>query len=199
MQTRFLIVRHATCARIDEVLLGRVLDAPLDANGIRQALALADCIRHESPLRVESSPRRRTLQTARAIADSAHCDVRVAKALDELDFGYWAGQSFAQLECDHDWCRWNRDRDHARTPAGTDIRGVQRRIGRYLTLLAATCAGATLVLVTHAEIIRSIVLQCLGAPARDYLGITVEPASITRLSVDARGARLESGNTLALP
>jgi len=193
------MVRHATCAHIEDTLLGRVLDAPLDARGERQARALAAHLRREAPLRVECSPRRRTLQTATAIAQRARCDVRVAPPLDELDFGRWAGLTFAQLERDDGWRRWNEHRDRARTPAGVGIRTLQRSLNRYLAALAETCAGATLVLVTHAEIIRSLVLHCFGAPASDYPRFAIDPASITRFSVDAEGVHVEAVNELALP
>ncbi|MES2404372.1 MAG: histidine phosphatase family protein [Pseudomonadota bacterium] len=194
MKTKFLMVRHATCAHIDDTLLGRRLDAPLDANGERQARMLAERLRGEAPLRVESSPRRRTLQTARAIAEGTRCDVRITPALDELDFGDWSGRTFEQLQGEDGWRRWNRDRDAARTPAGIDIRAVQQSIAQHLAALAATCAGATLVLVTHAEIIRSLVLHCLHAPARDYARFAVEPASITCFTSDADGLHVGTLN-----
>lgn len=197
MQTRFLLVRHATCARIEEVLFGRILDVPLDPNGRRQALAVAEHLRHEAPLRVESSPRRRALETARAIAVAALCGLEIAPPLDELDFGDWAGRTFADLEREPGWRRWNQDRDHARTPTGTDIRSLQQDTSRYLSSLADRFAGATLVLVTHAEIIRSIILQCTGASASGYQDVPVDPASITRISLDDRGMRVEAANEQA--
>jgi len=199
IKTNFLMVRHATCAHIEDTLLGRTLDAPLDARGEGQAQALAARLRREAPLRVECSPRRRTLQTAEAIAQHARCDVRIAPALDELDFGRWAGLTFAQLETDSDWRRWNEHRDRACTPAGVGIRALQRNVGRYLAALAETCVGATLVLVTHAEIIRSLVLHGLGAPASDYPRFAIDPASITRFSVDAEGVHVDAINESALP
>lgn len=194
MKTKFLMVRHATCAHIDDTLLGRTLDAPLDGRGLRQACALAERLREESPLRVESSPRRRTLQTARAIAAGARCDVEVEPALDELDFGDWSGRTFEQLERESGWRQWNRDRDSARTPAGIDIHAVQRGIALHFAALAAAFAGATLVLVTHAEIIRSAVLHCLRVPASDYARFAIDPASITRFTSGADGLRVETVN-----
>lgn len=196
MPTRFLLVRHATCARIDEVLFGRALDVPLDAGGRRQAQAVAGRLRDEAPLRVESSPRRRATETAWAVATAAGCGVRITAALDELDFGTWAGKTFAELERDRAWRRWNRDRDHACTPSGTHIRDLQEDLGRYFASLAEGCPGATLVLVTHAEIIRSIVLQCSGAPASGYRDVPVDPASVTRISLDERGMHLHALNEL---
>ena len=199
MKTKFLMVRHATCAHIDDTLLGRTLDAPLDAQGERQARMLAERLRDEAPLCVESSPRQRTLQTARAIAEEVRCDVQVAPALDELDFGEWSGRSFEQLRREDGWHRWNRDRDDARTPAGIDIHAVQRSIALHLAALAATFAGATLVLVTHAEVIRSLVLHCLHAPARDYARFAVDPASITCFTSDAGGLHVGTVNEVVAP
>ena len=193
------MVRHATCAHIEDTLLGRTLDAPLDARGERQARAVAARLRREAPLRVECSPRQRTLQTAAVIAQHARCDVRVAPPLDELDFGHWGGRTFAQLETDEGWRRWNDQRDTARTPAGAGITALQLSVARYLAALAEACAGATLVLVTHAEIIRSLVLHCLGAPASDYPRFAIDPASITRFSLDAEGVHVEAVNESALP
>lgn len=192
-------MRHATCSHLDDTLLGRALDVPLDARGRAQARALAARLRGEAPTRVECSPRLRTRQTARAIASGVGCRVKVAAALDELDFGDWAGRTFAQLVDNRAWHRWNFDREHARTPAGDDVASVQRRVGEYLAALARRYANATLVLVTHAEIIRVIALHCLGRPARDYAHVTVAPASITRLCADADGMHVEAVNEPVQP
>ena len=63
MTTRFLLVRHATCALSESVLLGRTLDAALDERGARQAVALAQRIEREHPAlvltgRSAAAPRR---------------------------------------------------------------------------------------------------------------------------------------------
>src|SRR5579885_2117154 len=115
--TRLLLVRHAACVPGDRILLGRTLDPPLDASGLSQACGLARALKSETPQRVESSPRLRTLQTARAIAAECNCLLRVAPELDELDFGHWSGHPFSDLEDDEDWRHWNRERGKASTPA----------------------------------------------------------------------------------
>ena len=59
--------------------------------------------------------------------------------------------------------------------------------------------GATLVLVTHAEVIRSLVLHCLHAPARDYARFAVDPASITCFTSDAGGLHVGTVNEVVAP
>jgi len=179
--TRFLLVRHATCARMDDVLFGRSIDAPLDEHGERQACAVAARLASEADLVIESSPRRRTQQTAHAIAAEARAQLVTASDLDELDYGDWSGQRFAALEEDWRWRTWNERRDCARTPAGDSIAQVQARIARHLHRLQAALPGRTIALVTHAEVIRSTLLWVLGMPANAYERLEISPASMSTL------------------
>src|SRR5688572_5962698 len=98
--TTLLLVRHATSALTDNVLLGRVVDAPLDEHGRAQCRRLARHFSARQTCRVESSPRLRTRQTAEAIARALSIEPCMDAALDEIDFGAWSGRSFAELEDD---------------------------------------------------------------------------------------------------
>jgi len=180
------------------VLLGRVIDAPLDARGAREAQALAERLTRERPARIQASPRRRTRETADAIAALSHAPVCTAPELDEIDFGAWAGLSFTALMNDPQWRRWNTQRSSARTPAGVDIGSVQEYIVGYLRQLAQVFAGATLVLVTHAEIIRAALLHFLRLPADDYHRIEISPASLTTLRLQRRQALVDHVNERVL-
>ena len=181
MNIRYLLIRHATCARMDDILFGRVVDSPLDVNGARQAAGLATRLALEADLCVDVSPRRRTLQTAHAIAAQARAEVRLAPDVDEIDFGHWSGTSFAQLANDAQWRRWNERRDVAVTPAGDSIANVQSRLASHLHRLQDTSAGRTVAIVTHAEVIRSALLWVLQLPATCYGKFEIAPASITSL------------------
>jgi len=189
-----VLVRHATCAQTESVLLGRAIDAALDERGERQARALVERLRKEDPALIETSPRRRARQTAAPTAAALCCEVRTTCDLDELDFGTWSGRSFSELDSDRDWRRWNEHRADARTPAGQDIASVQARVAMHLRELASAFAGSTLVLVTHGEIIRSAVLHLLGAPADHYRHIEISPASLTTLAATSAGFRIDAVN-----
>jgi len=182
MTTRFLLVRHATCALTERILLGRALDPPLDARGRAQARALAKQLRGEKPASIECSPRKRTRQTAHTIAAALHVEVHIAAELDELDFGVWAGRTFVELENDPGWREWNLARAHACTPGGFGIAGVQAALLAYLARLADAHPEASLLLVTHAEIVRAALMHALHAPVDHWALYEVAPASIVRLS-----------------
>lgn len=180
---------------MDKVLFGRHVDAPLDEHGERQAESVADYLRTQldRPL-IEASPRRRTRQTAAAIAARFDCEVRSRAELDEIDFGRWSGQPFAELENDPEWRRWNTERGKASTPTGETIVDVQERASTLLASLAREHPDRTIVVVSHCEIIRSLVLFCLGASPNRYDALAIDPASITRLSIEADRRRIDSVN-----
>jgi broad specificity phosphatase PhoE len=167
---------------MDEVLFGRVIDAPLSIQGERQAAALAAHLAPERDVLIATSPRLRTQQTAHAISAATGSPVHLAPDIDEIDFGRWSGQRFEQLASDPGWRDWNEHRDSARTPAGDCIADVQRRAMRQLHRMHATHPHRTVALVTHAEVIRALLIEILRLHANAYQTIDITPGSITRLS-----------------
>jgi broad specificity phosphatase PhoE len=143
---------------------------------------------------VESSPRRRARHTAGIIAAARDTTVRIVPQMDDVDFGRWSGQTFEALLTDPQWRRWNKYRRVSRTPAGDSIRDVQERALAHFRKLEQTCDGETIAIVTHAEVIRSIVLLALEAPIDDYSRVAIGPASLTRLTVEGSQLRLDSVN-----
>jgi probable phosphoglycerate mutase len=183
-----LLVRHGTCAQTADVLLGRAIDAPLDERGEREAAAVARRLADERPALIEASPRRRTQQTAHAIAARLGMPVTTSPALDELDFGAWAGRRFDELATEPAWRAWNARRASATTPSGEDITRVQARITAHLGRLARAFPAATIILVTHAEVIRAALLHYLGRSADRWQELSIEPASVSTLRLAARSA-----------
>ncbi len=179
---------------MDDVLFGRVVDAALDAHGEQQASIVAARLARESGLLIETSPRRRTRQTAHAIAVSARAQLSMAPDLDEIDFGRWSGQRFVTLAADPRWRHWNERRDLASTPAGDSIARVQSRIARHLHRLQAAFPNRTIALVTHAEVIRSTLLWILDLPASAYDRLEISPSSISTLQWRDGGLRVHSVN-----
>jgi broad specificity phosphatase PhoE len=175
-------------------LLGRAIDAPLDANGQAQAQALAGALRTRGTPMIEASPRLRTQQTAAAIAAHIGTSVSIVAELDEVNFGAWAGRTFAELASDPDWRRWNSRRSDAATPAGERISHVQMRLLEHLRRLCAAFPGRSVILVTHAEVIRSILLHWLDASLDAYDRLEIAPASWTRIEMDRERVLIDGIN-----
>jgi broad specificity phosphatase PhoE len=182
---------------MDQVLLGRSIDEPLDLRGEGQARALAKRLLLIPDLTVESSPRRRARHTAGIIAAMRDTVVRIVPQMDEIDFGNWSGRPFAELAADPCWVRWNQYRAVTRTPAGDSIRAAQERAMTHFRRLQQTVGDGTVAIVTHPEVIRSIVLLALQAPIEDYRRIDLSAASLTMLTVEGTQLRLDSLNERA--
>jgi len=93
--------------------------------------------------------------------------------------------------------RWNKYRAVTRTPAGDSMREVQDRAMMHFRKLQQIAGDATVAIVTHADVIRAVVLLALQAPIDDYYRLDISPASMTMLNVDGTQLRLGSLNERA--
>jgi broad specificity phosphatase PhoE len=188
MATIFM-VRHASHALLDRVLAGREVDVPLNETGWHEAEALAETVSAFAITHVQSSPRRRAYETAGALGRRLGLPIDIVPALDEVDFGAWAGRSFADLNGDVLWATWNSVRSGVRAPGGECIEEVLARVMEHLTRFSEANADARVLMVTHAEIIRALVLMRQGLPLRDWRSVDVAPASVTWFSVRSKQGR----------
>src|SRR3954470_1149530 len=124
---RIYLVRHASHSLLGHVLCGRAIDVGLNAEGRRQAYALADYFAHERIDLLQTSPRRRARMTALEIGITTECFSEPVSALDEHDSGDWAGLRFHTLAQDPDWRVWDEQRGSAPPPPGGNLAGLQKR------------------------------------------------------------------------
>ncbi len=188
--TMIFFVRHAAHALLDRVLVGRKPDVPLSAEGLEQAHHLARQLAEKNISRVVTSPRERAIQTATAIARAAGAPMAISFALDEIDAGAWTGLSFEELAKDGSWSFWNMLRSIARPPEGESMGEVQERVVRYLARLHVAHPGERIVLVSHAEVIRTAVLACQGRSLDSYAEVQIAPAGVIELAINDQGAQL---------
>jgi len=177
--TDILLVRHAALSSQDTTLAGRSDEASLSSLGREQLRRLAEELSGRRLTAIHSSPRLRARLTAEAIASVRGLAVQVADALDELDYGGWTGLTFTELKQRADWRAWNERRASTAPPDGESAQAAQRRICGYLEDLRRRHRNATVVVVTHAEPIRLVLLKAAGLPIGDFHRIDVPPGSIT--------------------
>lgn len=186
-----MLARHGTHAEVGQVLSGRS-EIALSAAGHAEAAALARHLAGVPLATIHASPRRRTMETAAAVAQARGMDVQPAPALDEIDFGAFTGRSFAQLDADPAWQCWNAERATARCPNGETM---AEAVSRAWTYLAALPAGDTPALcVTHCDVIRGMVAHLLGLDAGRMFSFDCDPGSLTIIAFDGDTARLVTLN-----
>lgn len=191
------LVRHGAHADAGRVLTGRGGDDGLAPVGEAQAAWAAERLASQTIVRVETSPQRRTRETAAVIATSCGALPRVVPALDELDYGAWTGRVIADLAGDPDWAHWNSARSRAGTPRGERMTDAVARAVAHLDTLGAGDWPGAIVCVSHSDIIRGVVAHYLGLSLDRMLAFDIDPGSITSLVVGDWGGQLLSLNVRA--
>lgn len=194
MSATILLARHASHAEVGRVLSGRSEIALSDA-GHGEAMRLAARLAATPIAAIHSSPRRRARETAEAVAARHALPVEIVDALDEVDFGAWAGKPFAALAHDPDWHRWNAARGTAPTPGGETMAAATGRAVKHIAAIGERGDGQGAVLcVSHCDIIRGVVAHYLGLEADRLLGFDIDPASLSTLALHDGGAQIVSLN-----
>jgi probable phosphoglycerate mutase len=194
--TRVLLVRHATCAPVGHALAGRASGIDLSEVGRRQAGALAEALAGCGAAAVYASPLERAMQTAQTIAARLRVPVTPLDGLVELDVGAWTGRTIASLdqEASDEWHRFNAYRSGARPPGGELQLEAQTRAVRALLRLADRHPAETIVAVSHADVIRSVLAHALGIAIDLQHRLEVAPASVSVLELAPWGPLVRAVN-----
>jgi broad specificity phosphatase PhoE len=192
--TRLLLLRHASHDVVTRILCGRGAGVNLGSPGRAEAAALARRVRREGPVALFTSPQPRAWQTAEPIAEACGLAPEARAELDEIDFGDWTGRSFASLQGDPCWAAWNLHRATARPPRGEAMFEVQARLLRWLESLPARHGDATLVAVSHADVIKAALVAHLGLSLDAHDRFEIAPASLSILTLWPGGGRVRSIN-----
>ena len=193
------LLRHAESEWSRERRFTGSRDVGLTDEGRRQADALARALSPVSLAAVYASPLVRSVQTAEAIARPHGLTVRVQPAFQEMAFGEWEGLTrdeaatrFPDLyEC------WRRNPGQLVCPGGEGMAAVNTRAADAITKLRGAHAGETVALVTHAVIIRLVILAALGLDLDRIWSIDASPAGITEIEYQGAWVTMHRMNTLA--
>jgi probable phosphoglycerate mutase len=190
--TNFLLIRHALCDPIGRSIAGRQAGIHLNDLGRRQAQQLAERLQPIALEGIYSSPLERALETATAIGQAKRLPVRAAEAWNELDFGEWTGRALADLDGVPQWQRFNSFRSSSTIPGGENMVEVLGRVLRELDRLRDVhpAPTASVVVVSHGDVLRSLMAHVLGLHLDLFQRLEISPASISILEVTEGGSRI---------
>jgi broad specificity phosphatase PhoE len=164
--TLYLVRHGATDANLRQpyILQGRGVDLPLNATGARQAERVAGLLANHPLTVVYSSPMRRALETARAIAGRCGVDVVVREELIECNVGRWEGLSWDGIRERYPAEYENFQRDPSRFPylEGETYADVARRVVPVLEELLERHRGQQIAVAAHNIVNRCAVATFLG-------------------------------------
>jgi broad specificity phosphatase PhoE len=191
-----ILVRHGTHDEVGRVLSGRS-EIALNSQGRAEAEALARAMKGTKLASLHTSPRLRATETIAPFTARGGLAVRTAPALDEIDFGAFTGRTFADLDGDPDWQRWNAERGTARCPGGETMGDVVDRAAGYVAALAPENFPA--LCVTHCDVIRGLVARLLGIDFSRMFSFDIDPGSRTTIDLAGGTMRLLTLNERVLP
>ncbi len=194
MTTTIVLIRHGETAWNAERRLQGHIDIALNAEGVRQAEALAGALADEPFDAIFSSDLQRAYQTAQAVGRSQAMPVQPDPALRERCFGGFEGLLYAEIEQRFplEFAAWQaRNADGVMPPgarvAETFRQFYQRCIGA-ITHLAAQRPGQALALVAHGGVLECAYRAALGLSLETPRNFPVLNASINRFT--ARDGKL---------
>lgn len=169
---------------VGHTLAGRAPDVHLNSLGRAQAKRLAELLDAVPLEAVVSSPLPRALETAAPLADRRKLPVQVLEWLSEIDYGEWTGRTIESLEGERGWRRFNQLRSVERVPGGELMLEVQARAVTTLELLRKRYPQGRCALVSHGDVIRSLVAHCAGIPIDLFHRLEIAPASVSVVVID---------------
>jgi probable phosphomutase (TIGR03848 family) len=177
--TRLVLVRHGVTAHTGPLLSGRMPGIDLSDKGVEQARAAAARLAVLPIAVVYASPIERTTQTASYIAAPLGLEVQPLPGVIEADYGDWTGGKIADLAKTDEWKVVQVAPSRARFPNGESLYEMQVRMVRALDEVVAQHPHETIVVVSHADPIKSAIAHYTGMHLDSFQRINVSPASVT--------------------
>jgi ribonuclease H / adenosylcobalamin/alpha-ribazole phosphatase len=132
------------------------------------------------------------METAQPLAAAFGLPVVRDTGLNELDFGEWTGRTLTELDGLPEWRDFNERRSSTRIPGGETMAEVISRSLATLEQVRRTpgLTGRLVALVSHGDVLRSLVAHCVGMSLNAIHRIEIAPASVSILLSEGDNWRL---------
>lgn len=183
-----LLVRHGENDWVKEHrLAGWLPDIHLNENGRRQVQATGARLAPQPVTAIYSSPVTRCVETAEIIAAHFRLPIIINEELGEVRYGKWEGKKIKNLANKPLWQVVQFFPSRMRFPGGEALREVQFRAIQALEQLSTQHQSETVVVVSHADVIKLVLANYLGVHIDLFQRIAVSPASVSVLHLSERG------------
>jgi probable phosphomutase (TIGR03848 family) len=190
---RIVLLRHAhSVANEKNLLAGRTTGISLSKPGKEQAQDLIARLGNIHFDEVAISPLQRCRETIDPWLDATGTKSRIVvdDSISEVDYGNWSGKTLASLRRKAQWKVVQDFPSQMTFPEGESLLEMQgRALSGFYRLNAVKGKGPRL-LVSHGDVIKSIVAHCLGMHLDQFQRLVIEPASLTIIDTDSGTSRL---------
>ena len=185
---RLVLIRHAhSQSNASGVLSGRLPNIHLSEKGIKQSQQLSERLGNFAVAQLRVSPMERCFETISpwlndvVLKNSPDFEPIIDPSLNEVDYGDWSGKKLITLARKKEWRTVQESPSRMYFPGGEGIAQMQSRAMSVVHELAKLPDSKTAVIVSHGDVIKSIVASALGTHLDEFQRIIIDPASVSVL------------------
>jgi len=183
--TTVILLRHAhSIANEKGVLAGRASGVTLSKKGHVQAKELKSRLGNLKFKSIRISPLERCLLTLEPWLNDQKLtkgDYFLDNGLTEVDYGDWTGKKLSSLSLKKEWRIVQKTPSKMVFPQGESLVDVQKRAQKSLMKAVKEAQGGVALIVSHGDVIKSLIANCLDLELDKFQKIVVDPASISVL------------------
>ena len=181
-QCEVLLLRHAhSTANLKGILAGRDNQIGLSDRGKQESIDLSNYLSGLKFDAVYSSPLKRCSETIAPWVEKTDVQVEFISDLIEMEYGEWSGQPLAKLSKKSLWSSIQSRPSTVRFPDGESFSEMSTRANQ--AILDGARGKRRILVVSHGDVIKSIVAFHLGMALDSFQRISIDPASITTIRV----------------
>jgi broad specificity phosphatase PhoE len=188
--TRFFLIRHASTNSLGQYLSGRQPGVYLNEQGILESNNLCKNLSAVPIKAIYCSPLERAVETAVPLSKLFNLTTVFSKGLMEIDFGSWTNMAFKDLASDPQFQLFNSFRSCTRIPDGESMAEAQLRIVTVLQELTLIHQEQNIAIISHADLIKSVIAYFFGIPLDMMQRIEISPASVSIIELHDDTAKL---------
>lgn len=188
--TQLLLIRHGLTDWVGHRLPGWTPGIHLSEEGRQQVEALAQRLASLPIEAIYASPLERAVETAEAIAAPHGLQVQFRENLGEVRIGEWTGRTIEELSKTEEWLTIRFYPSGLAIPGGETMYEMQARVVAELEAIRRAHPGATVAVVSHADVIKAAVAHYIGLHLDLFQRLVVYPASLTAFQFNQFGPRL---------
>ncbi len=192
--SEILLLRHAhSVANEKGVLAGRDNSVALSGRGEKQALKTAEHLETLKLSQIVVSPLLRARQTIEPFRKiHPRIPVHRESGINEMEYGSWSGKKISLLSKRPLWSAIQNNPSSVTFPEGESFLEMLARAIESIHRHAAP--GKRTLFVSHGDVIKALTAHFLGLNIDQFQRISIDPASLTSLSITSRGAQIHYTN-----
>ena len=194
---RLVLIRHAHSeANAAGILSGRLPNVHLTEKGLEQSEHLAVRLGNFPVASLRVSPMERCFETispwinAIVLPNNPKFNPIIDQELTEVDYGSWSGKKLAVLSKNKLWRTVQESPSRMYFPKGEGIAQMQSRAMKSVHEAVESKAQGAAVIVSHGDVIKSIVASALGIHLDEFQRIVIDPASVSILDYSTTKPRV---------